>query len=324
MTRSRRRACARTFDNAPCGYVIAAPGRKHPGVNATIASWLGRERRRADRHAVHRPADRRWPHPLRNPLRADAAAPGPAQRRRRRHRRLRRPPTARPPHRQRQVRRRRPTPAGAHRRHDAADRRSYERELLDERQRAEEERGRAGACADTSTLALAAVAVTATGSGGGRALPRPSADDVGGDFYDLFPLPHEKYGFFLGDVCGKGVGAAALTSLTRYTLRAAAVFDDDPVAVLHNLHTVLSQEFRDTVNLFATVIFGILTPGDGGFDMRARQRRASSPDHAGRRGRGTVRRHRRRPARRDPMEPKFVGARIDWGRATRWFSTPTA
>ena len=66
----------------------------------------------------------------------------------------------------------------------------------------------------------------------------PSAGDVGGDFYDLFPLSRERYGFFLGDVCGKGVAAATFTSLTRYTLRAAAVNDEHPVGVLHTLDSV--------------------------------------------------------------------------------------
>ena len=64
-----------------------------------------------------------------------------------------------------------------------------------------------------------------------------SADQVGGDFYDLFPLTGDRWGFFLGDVCGKGAGAAAVTSLARYTLRAAAVHDPDPVAVLGTLNT---------------------------------------------------------------------------------------
>lgn len=54
-----------------------------------------------------------------------------------------------------------------------------------------------------------------------------SLDELGGDFYDLFPLGDDRWGLFLRDVCGKGAHAAALTSLIRYTLRAAAVFDPD-------------------------------------------------------------------------------------------------
>jgi phosphoserine phosphatase RsbU/P len=89
-----------------------------------------------------------------------------------------------------------------------------------------------------------------------------SADDVGGDFYDIFPLDERTWGFFLGDVSGKGAGAAAVTSLTRYTLRAAAVFDREPIAVLHNLNTVLHHEFRGDDPRFCTVVYGVLSIDD--------------------------------------------------------------
>jgi sigma-B regulation protein RsbU (phosphoserine phosphatase) len=152
--------------------------------------------------------------------------------------------------------------------HDAGDRRSYERELLDERQRVERERARVQVFARTLQRSLLPPLLSPPEGLDASAHYHPaSADDVGGDFYDLFPLTHDKWAFFIGDVSGKGAGAAAVTSLTRYTLRAAAVFDADPDPVLQNLHAVLSQEFRDTVNQFATVIFGILTPHDGEFDI---------------------------------------------------------
>jgi phosphoserine phosphatase RsbU/P len=152
---------------------------------------------------------------------------------------------------------------------DARDRRSYERELLDERQRVERERARVQALARTLQRSLLPPSLSPPeGLDATAYYHAASADDVGGDFYDLFPLSHDKWAFFIGDVSGKGAGAAAITSLTRYTLRAAAVFDADPVTVLQNLHAVLSPEFRDTVNQFATVIFGVLTPHDGEFDVR--------------------------------------------------------
>ena len=152
---------------------------------------------------------------------------------------------------------------------DARDRRSYERELLDERQRVEREQARVQVFVRTLQRSLLPPLLSPPkGLDASAHYLAASADDVGGDFYDLFPLAHDKWAFFIGDVSGKGAGAAAVTSLTRYTLRAAAVFDADPVAVLHNVHTVLSQEFRDTVNQFATVIFGIITPDDGGFGIQ--------------------------------------------------------
>ncbi|MER6594451.1 PP2C family protein-serine/threonine phosphatase [Micromonospora purpureochromogenes] len=85
-------------------------------------------------------------------------------------------------------------------------------------------------------------------------------------FYDLFPLDDGRWGFFLGDVSGKGVEAAAVTALARYTLRAATVYTPDPAAALHNLNRVLWQEYREDAR-YCTVVCGILTPTPavGGF-----------------------------------------------------------
>jgi sigma-B regulation protein RsbU (phosphoserine phosphatase) len=153
---------------------------------------------------------------------------------------------------------------------DARDRRSYERELLEARQHADRERTRVQELATTLQRSLLPPSLSPPDGLDACAYYHPaSADDVGGDFYDLFPLARDRWGFFLGDVSGKGAGAAAITSLTRYTLRAAAVYDDDPVHVLKNLDTVLSHEFHGDDPRFCTVIFGVLTPatGRGGFDI---------------------------------------------------------
>ena len=56
--------------------------------------------------------------------------------------------------------------------------------------------------------------------------------DVGGDFYDLFALPGEAWGFVIGDVCGHGAEAAAVTALTRHTTRAIARLVSRPRDVL--------------------------------------------------------------------------------------------
>ncbi|MEJ2855735.1 MULTISPECIES: SpoIIE family protein phosphatase [unclassified Saccharothrix] len=90
-----------------------------------------------------------------------------------------------------------------------------------------------------------------------------SPDQVGGDFYDLFPVGGGRWGFFLGDVCGKGPQAAAVTSLIRYTLRAAVLHDADPVAMLTTLNTVLLEHYSPGDPRFCTAVVGILEPGDG-------------------------------------------------------------
>jgi sigma-B regulation protein RsbU (phosphoserine phosphatase) len=90
---------------------------------------------------------------------------------------------------------------------------------------------------------------------------------VGGDFYDVFPIPGGRWAFFLGDVCGHGAEAAALTSLARYTLRAAAWHDPDPVSVLTELNAALLAQPRDGRGM-VTVMAGVLSPEpDGGFHI---------------------------------------------------------
>ncbi|MFH8484471.1 PP2C family protein-serine/threonine phosphatase [Streptomyces longisporoflavus] len=151
---------------------------------------------------------------------------------------------------------------------DARDRRAYESELLRARQEAEHEREelkRLNAVLQRTLLPPALVSVPGLEVDAHYHIA--STDMVGGDFYDLFPLGAGTWGLFLGDVCGKGAAAAAITSLARYTLRAAAVYDPDPAAVLSNLNTVLNHEYTGEDPRFCTVIFGLLTPDtdQGGF-----------------------------------------------------------
>ncbi len=144
---------------------------------------------------------------------------------------------------------------------DASDRRSYERELLRARQDADRERDRYRRLATTLQRSLLPPALPGVpGMETAAYYHVASPDEVGGDFYDLFPLAGDRWGLFLGDVCGKNAGAAAVTSLARYALRAAAVYDPDPVAVLTNLNTVLNHEYHGDDPRFCTVIFGLLTP----------------------------------------------------------------
>jgi serine phosphatase RsbU (regulator of sigma subunit) len=55
---------------------------------------------------------------------------------------------------------------------------------------------------------------------------------VGGDFYDVFTTGEGQWYLVIGDVCGKGAEAAAVTALARYTLRTAAAHRRSPAAIL--------------------------------------------------------------------------------------------
>lgn len=80
---------------------------------------------------------------------------------------------------------------------------------------------------------------------------------VGGDFFDVFHLGTNEWGLVIGDVCGKGAAAAALTALTRYTLRAAAVHHPEPSAVLRELNTAVLAE-PEADGRFCSVVYGRL------------------------------------------------------------------
>jgi PAS domain S-box-containing protein len=66
--------------------------------------------------------------------------------------------------------------------------------------------------------------------------------EVGGDFYDVFTAGEGAWGVVVGDVCGKGVEAAALTGMARHTIRASAIREHSPCAALEDLNDVMLRE----------------------------------------------------------------------------------
>ena len=75
--------------------------------------------------------------------------------------------------------------------------------------------------------------------------------DVGGDFYDLFSVADDEWIAVIGDVCGKGAEAAAVTALARYTIRTAAVRRRSPAAILRWLNDAMCRE--DLNGRFCTI-----------------------------------------------------------------------
>jgi sigma-B regulation protein RsbU (phosphoserine phosphatase) len=140
---------------------------------------------------------------------------------------------------------------------DARDRRAYERELLREKQRAEDSERRARLLAQTLQESLIPPTPPRIPSLDVSAVYRPAGrgDEVGGDFYDVFQVPGGAWAVVLGDVTGKGVGAAVVTALARYTIRAAVMRSSRPRDVLATLNGALlrGQEERPVTAVYATV-----------------------------------------------------------------------
>jgi PAS domain S-box-containing protein len=86
--------------------------------------------------------------------------------------------------------------------------------------------------------------------------------EVGGDFYDLFETGDSGWAVAIGDVCGKGSEAAAITALARYTVRAAAMRQDGPSQILGLLNEALLRQRTD--KRFCTVLYGRLQANAGG------------------------------------------------------------
>ncbi len=89
--------------------------------------------------------------------------------------------------------------------------------------------------------------------------------EMGGDFYDCFATGGGDWALVIGDVCGKGAEAAALTALARYTLRASVLHTRRPAQVLAELNEALLRQGLDY--RFCTVLYASVTPRPRGCDV---------------------------------------------------------
>jgi PAS domain-containing protein len=79
---------------------------------------------------------------------------------------------------------------------------------------------------------------------------------VGGDFYDVFSIDEHKIGLIIGDVSGKGLDAAALTSVVKNTIKAYAMEHYSPAIVIEKTNNVI-RAVTD-ISSFVSVIFAVL------------------------------------------------------------------
>jgi len=84
---------------------------------------------------------------------------------------------------------------------------------------------------------------------------------VGGDFYDIFEIERDKIGILIGDVSGKGVEAAALTSIVKNTIKAHAYENSTPAMIISKANDLLVR--TTPPQIFVTVFFGILNTETG-------------------------------------------------------------
>jgi serine phosphatase RsbU (regulator of sigma subunit)/anti-sigma regulatory factor (Ser/Thr protein kinase) len=87
------------------------------------------------------------------------------------------------------------------------------------------------------------------------------AREVGGDFYDVIPLPDGRVAFVVGDVTDKGVPAALVMSATRSVLRASAQRLIEPGIVLERVNDHLFPDMPE--KMFVTCLYGVLDPESG-------------------------------------------------------------
>ena len=120
---------------------------------------------------------------------------------------------------------------------ETRDRRRYEDDLLVAKRAAELSGARAASLAATlqqtlippnpPTIPYLDIAAAYRPAGSGR--------EVGGDFYDVFQVGPDAWVVVLGDVSGKGIPAAVVTSFVRYTVRSLAMLNRDPADLLQAL-----------------------------------------------------------------------------------------
>lgn len=79
--------------------------------------------------------------------------------------------------------------------------------------------------------------------------------EIGGDLYDFFEVDSGTMAFLLGDVCGKGIGAALLVANLQATIRGQHELTRSPAKLMDRVNQLFFQSTRP--EHFATLFFGI-------------------------------------------------------------------
>lgn len=93
----------------------------------------------------------------------------------------------------------------------------------------------------------------------GRYKPALDEASVGGDFYDVTPLPNGKVAVVIADVSGKGLEAAIHLAACKYMFKALVyTYPDDPAMVLGELNDEVNYCFQQ--DFFVTAFYAVIDP----------------------------------------------------------------
>ncbi len=92
-----------------------------------------------------------------------------------------------------------------------------------------------------------------------------AAKDVGGDFYDFFPIDDHRMGFTMADVSGKGVPAAIFMAVSRTLIKATGIRGLPSNECISTVNDMLCDESVDS--MFVTVFYGIYDFNTGMIDF---------------------------------------------------------
>ncbi|MFL6291382.1 MAG: PP2C family protein-serine/threonine phosphatase [Thermoanaerobaculia bacterium] len=88
-----------------------------------------------------------------------------------------------------------------------------------------------------------------------------TANEVGGDYYDLTPLPDGRVALLVGDASGHGMAAGLVMAIANATLKTALDLDPSPELVIRLLNRTLCR--TGTNRTFMTVFYALLDPATG-------------------------------------------------------------
>lgn len=83
-----------------------------------------------------------------------------------------------------------------------------------------------------------------------------ACETISGDYFDLIPLSDTQMAIAIGDICGKGVPAALLSSTAQASIRAQVKYSTSPNQITENLNRLLIQSTDKSI--FMTLFFGIV------------------------------------------------------------------